>query len=56
MVVTDAGPSDARVDRASKRWPIQLAGLPLLFAATAGLLGQGAYYPSIQRPVGLLTT
>jgi hypothetical protein len=26
----------------------------LLVAATAGLLGQGAYYPSVQRPVGLL--
>jgi hypothetical protein len=25
-----------------------------LVAATAGLLGQGAYYPSTQRPVGLL--
>jgi hypothetical protein len=56
MVVTDAGQSDARVDGASKRWPIQLAGLLLLFAATVGLLGQGAYYASIQRPVGLLIT
>jgi hypothetical protein len=26
----------------------------LLVAVTAGLLGQGAYYPSVQRPVGLL--
>ena len=54
MVVTGAGRSDARADAASERWTTQLAGLLLLVAATAGLLGQGAYYPSVQRPVGLL--
>jgi hypothetical protein len=54
MVVTGAGQSDARADGASERWTTQLAGLFLLAAATAGLLGQGAYYPSVQRPVGLL--
>jgi hypothetical protein len=54
MVVTGAGRSDARVDGAWKRWTTQLAGPLLLVAATAGLLGQGAYYPSTQRPVGLL--
>ena len=54
MVVTGAGRSDARVDGASERWTIQLAGLLSLVAVTAGLLGQGAYYPSMQRPVGLL--
>ena len=54
MVVTGAGPSHARADRAWERWSTQLAGLLLLVAATAGLLGQGAFYPSVQRPVGLL--
>jgi O-Antigen ligase len=54
MVVTSAGPSDARADRASQRWSTQLAGALLLVAATAGLLGQGAYYPSVQRPLGVL--
>jgi O-Antigen ligase len=54
MVVTGAGRSDARADGASERWTSQLAGLLLLAAVTAGLFGQGAYYPSMQRPVGLL--
>jgi hypothetical protein len=54
MVVTGAGRSDARADGASERWTTQLVGLLLLVAVTAGLLGQGAYYPSVQRPVGLL--
>jgi O-Antigen ligase len=55
MVVTGAGTSDAPADRASERWNTQLAGaLLLLVAAAAGLLGQGAYYPSIQRPLGVL--
>jgi hypothetical protein len=54
MVVTGAGQSDARTDDASERWTTQLAGPLLLIATTAGLLGQGAHYPSVQRPVGLL--
>jgi hypothetical protein len=54
MVVTGAGRSDARVDGASERWTTQLVGPLLLVAVTAGLIGQGAYYPSVQRPVGLL--
>jgi hypothetical protein len=54
MVVTDAGRSDARAEVASGHWTTQLAGPLLLVAATAGLLGQGAYYPSVQRPVGVL--
>jgi hypothetical protein len=54
MAVTGARRSDARTDGASKRWTTQLVGPLLLVAATAGLLGQGAYYPSAQRPVGLL--
>jgi hypothetical protein len=54
MVVTGAGRSDARADGVSERWTTQLAGLLLLVAATAGLLGQGAYYPSVQRPFGVI--
>ena len=54
MVATGAGRSDARADGASERWTTQLAGLLLLAAAAAGLLGQGAYYPSAQRPFGVL--
>jgi O-antigen ligase len=49
-----AGRSDARAKGASERWSIQLAGPLLLVAAAAGLLGQGAYYPSVQRLIGLL--
>jgi hypothetical protein len=54
MVATGAGHSDARTDDASERWTTQLSGPVLLVATTAGLLGQGAHYPSVQRPVGLL--
>ena len=54
MVVTGADRSDARANSASEHWTTQLAGLLLLVAATAGLLGQGGFYPSVQRPVGLL--
>jgi hypothetical protein len=49
-----SGKADATLDRAAERWTTQLAGALLLVAATAGLLGQGAYYPSVQRPVGVL--
>jgi hypothetical protein len=54
MVATGAGRNAARADGASARWMTQLAGPLLLVAVAAGLLGQGAYYPSVQRPVGLL--
>jgi hypothetical protein len=54
VVVARTGRSDASADGASERWTIQLAGLLLLVAVAAGLLGQGAYHPSLQRPVGLL--
>jgi O-Antigen ligase len=54
VAVTGAGRSGARADGTSERWTTQLAGFLLLVAATAGLLGQGAYYPSMQRPVGPL--
>jgi hypothetical protein len=49
-----SGTADATLDRAAERWTTQLAGALLLVAATAGLLGQGAYYASVQRPVGVL--
>src|SRR5436190_6758247 len=54
MVATGAGRSDARADGASERWTTQLAWPLLLVAVAAGLLGQGAYYPSVQRPLGVL--
>ena len=54
MVVTGTGRSDARADSAAERWTTPLAGLLLLVAVAAGLLGQGAFYPSVQRPFGLL--
>ena len=54
IAVTGAGRSHARTDSAAEPWTAQLAGLLLLVAVAAGLLGQGAYYPSVQRPFGLL--
>jgi hypothetical protein len=54
MVARGAGRSDARAGGASERWTTQLVVPLLLVAVAAGLLGQGAYYPSVQRPVGLL--
>ena len=54
MVVAGTDRDDVSAASASERWTTQLAGLLLLVAVAAGLLGQGAYYPSQQRPVGLL--
>jgi hypothetical protein len=54
VVVAGTNRNDVSADGASERWTTQLAGLLLLVAVAAGLLGQGAYYPSLQRPVGLL--
>ena len=54
MVVTGTDQRDTRADGASERWTTQLAGLLLLAAVAAGLLGQGAYYPSVQRPFAML--
>ena len=54
IAVTGAGRSDARADSAAERWTTPLAGLLLLVAVAAGLLGQGAFYPSVQRPFGLV--
>jgi len=48
-VVADAGP-----DGSFPRTATGLAGLLLLVAVTAGLLGQGAYYASVQWYVGAL--
>jgi hypothetical protein len=54
VVVAGTDRNDVSADGASERWTTQLAGILLLVAVAAGLLGQGAYYPSLQRPVGLL--
>ena len=54
MVVAGAGRSTAPVGGATERWTIGLAWPLLLAAVTAGLLGQGAYYPSVQWSVGLI--
>jgi hypothetical protein len=45
---------DPRAEAAPRRRIIQLAGPLLLAATTAGLLRQGAYYPSMRWLVGLL--
>jgi hypothetical protein len=54
MFVASAGRSDASADGVSERRTTGLAGLLLLVAVAAGLLGQGAYYTSVQRYVGVL--
>lgn len=46
--------ADASPSGAFRRTATGLAGLVLLVAVAAGLLGQGAYYASAQRLVGLL--
>jgi hypothetical protein len=45
---------DPIAESAPQRWALQLAGPLLLIAVTAGLLRQGAFYPSMQRLVGLV--
>jgi O-Antigen ligase len=50
----EPGTGDASSRGAFQRTTTRLAGLVLLVAVAAGLLGQGAYYPSVQRPAGLL--
>jgi O-Antigen ligase len=58
MLVTGAGHrrsrADVALDGASGRRATGLAGLVLLVAVAAGLLGQGGYYPSVQRYLGVL--
>jgi hypothetical protein len=51
---TATGQSDPVAEGAPQRWTLQLAGPLLLIAVTAGLLRQGAFYPSMQRLVGVL--
>ena len=50
----ESGTGDASPRGAFQRTATRLAGLVLLVAVAVGLLGQGAYYPSVQHPVGLL--
>jgi O-Antigen ligase len=54
MALAGADQRHAPTDGATERWTTQLVGPILLVAITAGLLAQGAYYPSVQRPVGVL--
>jgi hypothetical protein len=49
-----SGPAAASLDGGSRRRITGSAGLVLLAAVAAGLLGQGAYYASVQWPVGVL--
>jgi hypothetical protein len=49
-----AGQREAGADGATERWTTRLAAPLLLVAVATGLLGQGAYYPSVQRPVAAL--
>jgi O-antigen ligase len=51
---TPTGKADAAPGGALRRRATGAAGLLLLVAVAAGLLGQGAYYGSMQRYVGLL--
>jgi O-Antigen ligase len=49
-----AGQRDAGANGATERWTTRLAAPLLLVAVASGLLGQGAYYPSVQRPFAAL--
>jgi len=55
MFVAGAGQRRSRIlDGASRHRASGLAGLALLVAVAAGLLGQGGYYPPVQRSIGAL--
>jgi O-Antigen ligase len=54
MAIAGAGQHDIPADGALERRTTQAAVPILLVAIAAGLLGQGAYYPSVQRPFGVL--
>jgi hypothetical protein len=54
MATASAGRRDAPADGTPERRTTQVVGPVLLVAVAAGLLGQGAYYPSVQRPFGVL--
>ena len=49
-----SGEADVTLDGASQHRATGLAGLVLLVAVAAGLLGQGGYYPPVQRYIGAL--
>lgn len=46
--------ASSSIDEAPRRTATGLAGLVLLVAVSAGLVGQGAYYPPVQRHLGAL--
>jgi hypothetical protein len=54
MALVDTGQRDTRTEVPSERLTTQLVGPLLLVAVAAGLLGQGAYYRSLQWPIGVL--
>jgi hypothetical protein len=54
MAIAGASPAEAGVDGASERWTTGLAGLLLLVAVVAGLLGQGAFYARVRWYLGVL--
>jgi O-Antigen ligase len=54
MAMVDTGQRDTYAEVASERLTTQLVGPLLLVAVAAGLLGQGAYYRSLQWPFGVL--
>jgi hypothetical protein len=54
MATASAGQRDAPATGTPGRRTAQVIGPILLVAVAAGLLGQGAYYPSVQRPFGVL--
>jgi hypothetical protein len=54
MAIAGASPGEAGVDGASERWTTGLAGLLLLVAVAAGLLGQGGFYTRVRWYLGVL--
>ena len=54
MAPAGAGQRDAGANGATERWTTRLAAPLLLVAVASGLLGQGASYPSVQRPFAAL--
>jgi hypothetical protein len=56
MAMVDTGQRDTYTEVASERLTTQLVGPLLLVAVAAGLLGQGAYYRSLQWPFGVHTS
>jgi hypothetical protein len=54
MAIAGVSSGEAGVDGASERWITGLAGLLLLVAVVAGLLGQGAFYARVRWYLGVL--